>query len=93
MPRKVSDKMKYEYNIIVVGDDHGGSEAALASARIAKTTILITSNKNNKRTYMYCYLIKKNPNKITLKIDRFEIWKFSNNRKETYIKSFPLRDF
>ena len=40
-----------------------------------------------------CDLIKKNPNKITLKIDRFEIWKFSKNRKETYIKSFPLRDF
>ena len=52
-----------------------------------------SSNKDNKRTDMYCDLIKKNPNTITLKIDRLEIWKFSNNRKETYIKSFPLRDF
>ena len=51
------------------------------------------SNKDNKHTDMYCDLIKKNPNTITLKIDRLEIWKFSNNRKETYIKSFPLRDF
>ena len=51
------------------------------------------SNKDNKHTDMYCDLIKKNPNTITLKVDRFEIWKFSNNRKETCIKSFNLREF
>ena len=50
MPRKVSDKMKYEYNIIVVGAGHAGCEAALASARIGKTTLLITSNINNVAT-------------------------------------------
>lgn len=42
--------MKYEYNIIVVGAGHAGCEAALASARIGKTTLLITSNINNVAT-------------------------------------------
>ena len=43
--------MKYEYNIIVVGAGHAGCEAALASARIGKTTLLITSNINNLATF------------------------------------------
>ena len=29
----------------------------------------------------------------TLKVDRFEIWKISNSRRETLVKSFVLRDF
>jgi len=31
------------------------------------------------------------PNCETLKVDRIEIWKFSNNKKETLIKSYPLK--
>ena len=27
----------------------------------------------------------------TLKIDRIELWKFSNNKRETLIKSYPLK--
>ena len=37
--------MKYE--IIVVGGGHAGCEAALASARMGKKTLLITGNLNN----------------------------------------------
>ena len=42
--------MKYEYEIIVVGAGHAGCEAALASAKIGKKTLLITSNINNVAT-------------------------------------------
>ena len=36
-----------EYDIIVVGGGHAGCEAALASSRIGKNTLLITSNISN----------------------------------------------
>ena len=36
-----------EYEIIVVGGGHAGCEAALASARMNKITLMITMNKNN----------------------------------------------
>ena len=36
-----------EYDIIVVGGGHAGCEAAYASAKIGKKTLLITANKNN----------------------------------------------
>ena len=35
------------YEIIVVGGGHAGCEAALASSKIGKKTLLITSNINN----------------------------------------------
>ena len=40
-----SDNMIYD--IIVIGGGHAGCEAALASARLNKKTLLITGNKNN----------------------------------------------
>ena len=36
-----------EYEIIVVGGGYAGCEAALASARMNKKTLMITMNKNN----------------------------------------------
>lgn len=39
-----------EYDIIVVGGGHAGCEAALASSRIGKKTLLVTSNINNVAT-------------------------------------------
>ena len=35
------------YDIIVVGAGHAGCEAALATSRLNKNTLLITSNKKN----------------------------------------------
>lgn len=36
---------------------------------------------------------KENDKALTLKVDRFEIWRISNSRRETLIKSYNLRDF
>ena len=36
-----------EYEIIVVGGGHAGCEAALASARIGHSTLLVTGNIKN----------------------------------------------
>lgn len=42
--------------------------------------------------------IKKHDGKIsfkakcdTLKVDRIELWRFSNNKRETLVKSYPLK--
>ena len=45
--KKEVDKMKPNYEIIVVGGGHAGCEAALATARLGHNTLLITGNINN----------------------------------------------
>lgn len=35
------------YDVVVIGADHGGCEAAYAAARTGAKTVLITSNQNN----------------------------------------------
>lgn len=51
------------------------------------------SNKDSKRNEMSCDLIRRNAKTTTLKINKIEIWKFSNNRRETPLKSFILKNF
>jgi hypothetical protein len=51
-------------------------------------------NKDNKRNNdIACDMVKKDGKNITLKVNKFEIWKISNNKKETCIKSYPLKAF
>ena len=52
-------------------------------------------NKDSKKnsTDVACELIKKNGKNLTLKVNTLEIWKISNNKKETAIKSYQLRSF
>lgn len=40
-----------------------------------------------------CDLLKKDGKSLTLKISRIELWKISNNKKETSLKSFELKTF
>lgn len=40
------EKMKFEYDVIVVGAGHAGSEAAHAAAKMGSKTLLITMNMN-----------------------------------------------
>lgn len=55
-------------------------------------------NKDNRRphntnNYVACDMVRKGGKNLTLKVDRFEIWKISNNKKETSIKTYPLKTF
>lgn len=51
------------------------------------------SNKDSKKNEMFCDLLRKNPKTTTLKISKIEIWRFSNNRRETSLKSFIFKNF
>lgn len=45
-------------------------------------------NKDNKK---YDSEIEYKPNISTLKVNRLELWKISNNRRETLIQTYPLK--
>ncbi|MGG7179236.1 hypothetical protein ACQPU1_16825 [Clostridium paraputrificum] len=40
-----------------------------------------------------CDPLEKDGKNLTLKIDRVELWKISNNKKETCLKTYTLKDF
>src|SRR3974390_2463781 len=47
MPRRVAlatDTMEYDFDVLVIGAGHAGTEAALAAARMGARTALLTSN-------------------------------------------------
>lgn len=52
-------------------------------------------NKDNKKykNDIACDLVRKSTKSITLKISKFEIWKISNSKRETCMKSYPLKTF
>lgn len=52
-------------------------------------------NKDTKkyRNDIACDLVKRSEKSITLKVSRFEIWKVSSNKRETCLKSYPLKTF
>ena len=52
-------------------------------------------NKDNRRyeNDIACDLHGKDKNNLTLKVDRIELWKISNNKRETCIRSFELKNF
>ena len=52
-------------------------------------------NKDNKKykNDIACDLVRKSEKSITLKVSRFEIWKVSSNKRETCLKSYPLKTF
>ena len=45
-------------------------------------------NKDNKK---FDTEIEYKPNISTLKVNRLELWKISNNRRETLIQTYPLK--
>jgi hypothetical protein len=51
-------------------------------------------NKENKKNNdIACDMVKKDGKNLTLKVSKLEIWKISNNKKETCIKSYALKTF
>ena len=52
-------------------------------------------NKDNKRyeNDIACDLCEKEDKNLTLKVDRIELWKISNNKRETCLNTFELKHF
>lgn len=83
--RIINDTLKlHGFNIL------GNEEDELAIS-LANVNYFNKDRKNNNESkYDQSKINKIYPN---LKVNRFEIWKISNTRRETLIKSYPLRDF
>ncbi|MBD7912589.1 MULTISPECIES: hypothetical protein [Clostridium] len=60
---------------------------------ISIANINYINKENKKNNDIACDLVKKDGKNLTLKVSKFEIWKISNNKKETCIKSYPLKTF
>ncbi|WP_330394926.1 hypothetical protein, partial [Clostridioides difficile] len=45
-------------------------------------------NKDNKK---FDSVVEYKPSISTLKVNRIELWKISNNRRETLIQTYPLK--
>ena len=82
LARVINETLKlHGFNVLNNDDD----ELAISLAN------LNYFNKDKKVNNNIVY--EPNKNCTTLKVDRFEIWKISNSRRETLIKSYELREF
>ena len=54
---------------------------------------LANINYNNKDTQKVINPLDSKINISTLKVNRLELWKISNSRRETLIQTYPLKDF
>ena len=52
---------------------------------------LANINYTNKENRKYDSVIEFKTNISTLKVNRLELWKISNNRRETLIQTYPLK--
>lgn len=88
--KKISRSLKDTLNLYGIhSKDFNDNNLAVSLAN------LTYFNKDNKKfkNDIACDLVRKSEKSITLKVDRFEIWKVSNNRRETCLKSYPLKVF
>ena len=76
--RLIADNLKlYGFNV-----KSGNNELHLSLANI---------NYINKENKKFDSIIEYKPSISTLKVNRIELWKISNNRRETLIQTYPLR--
>lgn len=76
LDRLITDNLKlYGFNI-----KSGNDELHLSLANI-----------NNKENKKFDSVIEYKPSILTLKVNRIELWKISNTRRETLIQTYPLR--
>lgn len=74
----IADNLKlYGFNV-----KSGNNELHLSLANI---------NYINKENKKFDSIIEYKPSISTLKVNRIELWKISNNRRETLIQTYPLR--
>ena len=80
LDRLIGDNLKmYGFN---VKNDNNDLHLSLANINY--------TNRDNKK---FDTEIEYKPSISTLKVNRLELWKISNNRRETLIQTYPLKDF
>lgn len=87
---KISRSLKETLNLYGIHSKHQ-HDVPLAIS-LANLTYF---NKDNKRykNDINCDIVKNSDKSITLKVSRFEIWKVSNSKRETCLKSYTLKTF
>lgn len=86
--KKITRSLRDTLDLYGIHSKNNNSELSISLANINYF------NKDNKRNSdIACDLVKKDDKNITLKINKFEIWKISNNKRETCIKSYQLKAF
>ena len=61
--------------------------------RVEEESQIANVNYNNKDNKRVINPLDSRFNLSTLKVNRLELWKISNTRRETLIQTYPLKDF